>query len=811
MNTGRVSPSPDAPRSTPPAPRTHHVRDVAIALFALAALALLIPIATEQATARVGLLLVLAGLLEGYDGFRRTRDVDARDAWQSAAVTLLIGVIVLNATTLVSGVFLLLLGGWFFFDAARHARRGVRAIRDATPLPLRTWLLPCLGNVAIVVFVAVLRERALPVTVAVAAAFRIVGSAWEVLSVPVRVSTDAGDTALVDLGLHEHPGMLELANRIEEEEVARVPFDYEWILGFTATLFALHLGRMGLDRSLLGVLSPAVAVMGDFVIALLVASLVVVPSRMAFRKATRPLERYAWATTLREGSGRVARLTRRSARLWLEARLRFAVRLRLARYSPPTALRRGLRIGLPVSAVIAATVPVWGMSWYFDTENWAAGVWNSWAEARTDTWREAMVRAVTSSRAQEDPASAFAVFPDGTSSGDFGFLVIGDTGEGDASQQVLRTSLLRAAAQPGIAFVVLSSDVVYPTGAMRHYEQNFWLPFMGVRVPVYAIPGNHDWYDALEGFAATFLEPTAARLAMRARVEADQDLSSTTDAHIEALIERASRLGRAYEVPVARQRAPFFQVQTDRFALIAVDTGVARRVDPLQWAWLEGALGAARGKFVMAVLGHPLYAGGAYLAEDSGRRGLAEAGVLADPTGFAAIHALLRRHGVSIVMAGDTHDLEYYLEPSAARTRTPPMHHWVNGGGGAYLSFGTALAWPRQAATATWAHYPARQDVFAKIDASTPWWKRPAWWWTRDLGAWPFSAEWLSALFDSNEAPFFQSFVEVRVEPAARRVRVLPWGVHGRLRWSDLETSPHLRPARAAADDPVEWQVDWPR
>ena len=51
---------------------------------------------------------------------------------------------------------------------------------------------------------------------------------------------------------------------------------------------------------------------------------------------------------------------------------------------------------------------------------------------------------------------------------------------------------------------------------MRHYEANFWLPFMGTSKPLYAIPGNHDWYDALEGFAATFLEPDAARAAMRA-------------------------------------------------------------------------------------------------------------------------------------------------------------------------------------------------------------------------------------------------------------------------------------------------------
>ena len=53
---------------------------------------------------------------------------------------------------------------------------------------------------------------------------------------------------------------------------------------------------------------------------------------------------------------------------------------------------------------------------------------------------------------------------------------------------------------------MLSSDVIYPSGAMKDYEAKFWLPFKGVDKPVYAIPGNHDWYDALEGFNATFLE-----------------------------------------------------------------------------------------------------------------------------------------------------------------------------------------------------------------------------------------------------------------------------------------------------------------
>ena len=71
---------------------------------------------------------------------------------------------------------------------------------------------------------------------------------------------------------------------------------------------------------------------------------------------------------------------------------------------------------------------------------------------------------------------------------------------------------------------------------MKDYEAKFWLPFKGIDKPVYAIPGNHDWYDALEGFNATFLTSTAARAAMHARVEADLHLTSTTDKRIDELI-----------------------------------------------------------------------------------------------------------------------------------------------------------------------------------------------------------------------------------------------------------------------------------
>ena len=112
--------------------------------------------------------------------------------------------------------------------------------------------------------------------------------------------------------------------------------------------------------------------------------------------------------------------------------------------------------------------------------------------------------------------------------------------------------------------------------------------------------------------------------------------------------------------------------------MLGIDTGVLRKIDPEQERWLKGALERAAGKTTMAIVGHPFFAGGHDTSEGDEQ--------------FTRLKAQLLDHGVTIVMAGDTHDLEYYDEQRAATS--PPVSHFVNGGGGAYLSFGTALSWP---------------------------------------------------------------------------------------------------------------------
>lgn len=752
-------------------------------------LALSTPVFRVEVHGRLGILLIVAALCELAHGFRRATTVDQRSAWGSGLITLAMGVLLINAPLLVGSALMVFLAVWFAVDGIRQIVGAVRGEAEKASAFGRAFRI--LGNLAMAALLLTVRGKLTPWVLAIVAAYRIFAVASRMASATIFTGRQSGEAVLANLDLADRPNLLALADRIAKEEVERSAIDRGWIIGFVATLFAIHIGRMGFDRTALGIVAPGVAVLGDMAFALLFAFVLVVPSSIAFRRLTRTVERRLWAwcdavPAQEKGLGR------RLAQTFLTGRLRRMIRLSQARYSMRTALSRGLQIGLPLAAIVAATVPVWGMSWYFDTENWAAGMWNSWAEERTDDWREAMIRAVAPLEKDKPPDARFAVAPPDLKAGeDFSFIVIGDTGEGDASQHILRAQLLEVVHRPEVKFVVLSSDVIYPTGAMRDYELKFWLPFMGTTKPVYAIPGNHDWYDALDGFAATFFEPASARLAIRARVAADRGISSTTEGRIEQLIGTATRLHREYGVPTQLQRAPFFQFQTRDFALFAVDTGVARRLDPLQLDWFKAALVSAAGKTKMAILGHPLYSGGHGQDEEGSE--------------FAALHALLREHNVAIVMAGDTHDLENYVEPAVGSTG--PTLHFVNGGGGAYLSFGTSLAWPTEPVTTEWAYYPAKAQVVDKIAATTPAWKRPAWWWTDRFGAWPFSAEWLSAAFDVNAAPFFQSFVEVRVETSQRRVRIIPFGIRGQLRWSDFDCAATTIPAGTARNALAEWSV----
>ena len=129
---------------------------------------------------------------------------------------------------------------------------------------------------------------------------------------------------------------------------------------------------------------------------------------------------------------------------WLESRFDFDMRLREARSSLPAALILILRLGLPVTAFFVAFNPIWGFSWYFNTESWATGVYQKMTELRVDPWRDQHDRR-GDARLRRRGDDLFRIHPDGVEgAGTSAFLVIGDPGEGDASQYSLISRLSEA-------------------------------------------------------------------------------------------------------------------------------------------------------------------------------------------------------------------------------------------------------------------------------------------------------------------------------------------------------------------------------
>src|SRR4029434_5540868 len=103
--------------------------------------------------------------------------------------------------------------------------------------------------------------------VAIAGALRIFGIAWNIMTAPVLTATDAGETDVHEVRLGDEPEARTLAAGVATEEETRAPIDRSWVVWFIVTLFAIHIGRMSTDFTLLGLVSPAVAVLGDMFIA----------------------------------------------------------------------------------------------------------------------------------------------------------------------------------------------------------------------------------------------------------------------------------------------------------------------------------------------------------------------------------------------------------------------------------------------------------------------------------------------------------------------------------------------------------------
>ena len=550
-----------------------------------------------------------------------------------------------------------------------------------------------------------------------------------------------------------------------------------WLIAIFVTLGVIHYVRMGIDLTLWALLAPLVVTGADLVCALLLGSVGLGILRVAYRFLPNLSARFEQLTM-----GRLENLL-------VGIDFRFSDDTMFRDHRRSWEFARKIELGLlPVVAVVAIS-PAWGFTWYFNSENWGAGLRHVWAEWRTDGWRVGYVNRARNYRPSLEGSlenRLFAVEPPGVQEQSFCFVVIGDTGEGDASQFALHHQLLKVTQEPAVKFALVSSDVVYPSGEMKDYESKFYLPFKGITQPIYALPGNHDWYDRLEAFIANFYEPDIAQAALQAGI-LERVLALLTSNRLDRLphyIEEAKRLRTNYGLKTAQQRSMYFRMRNDYFLLLVVDTGTGKQVDAEQFDWFENELENAGDRFKMVVLGHPVFVHGE--ADEASEN-------------FQKIYERLKQHRVDVVMAGDTHDFEYYAAQyqSGAENQEGIMHHFVNGGG-AFLSLGTALHFPGNLdpAIGDYVYYPRGDILYNKLHAES-WWKRPLLWWTGWVGEWPIST---SSAFDYNKSPFFQSFANICVEnvDGTTKTVITPYGTNGPLQWREVASSQTPNPASAA-------------
>lgn len=246
------------------------------------------------------------------------------------------------------------------------------------------------------------------------------------------------------------------------------------------------------------------------------------------------------------------------------------------------------------------------------------------------------------------------------------FLVLGDPGEGDASQFAVVEPLLRIGADTD--FMVVASDVVYPAGDVNDYRRNFYSAYRDYTKPIYAVPGNHDWDDGgLHGFMFHFCgrddEPPGILRAVPALL---RPVWRRPAAPEPATAE--ARAARRAAVPQPLQPGPYFALDAGPVLVLGADLGLRGSLDRDQADWLR-RLARADPRPKVLVAGKPVWYEGKY-----GPPPVEGGGTLDDIVREPA-------HGFVAVVSGEIHNYQRYPVPvEGGRT----IQYVVAGGGGAF-------------------------------------------------------------------------------------------------------------------------------
>ena len=265
---------------------------------------------------------------------------------------------------------------------------------------------------------------------------------------------------------------------------------------------------------------------------------------------------------------------------------------------------------------------------------------------------------------------------------EFSFLVVGDTGEGDTSQFAVVPPLLEVGGDT--AFMVICSDVIYPSGDAEDYEDKFYRPYEKYAKPIYALPGNHDWYDGLNGFMYHLCgaeAPTQGRAPEPITAGTDSKGASWRErlrrrlwrkpTEMDPTVPTRKQVWRSGDAQQSKQRSPYFAIETGPLLIVGIDTGMGGGIDREQGAWLR-KISLEIDKPKILLTGKPIYVDGEY------HPGVIEGG--------GTVDEIVREpeHRYVAAIGGDIHNYQRYRVK--VKGHPGPIYYIVSGGGGAYMS-----------------------------------------------------------------------------------------------------------------------------
>jgi len=265
-----------------------------------------------------------------------------------------------------------------------------------------------------------------------------------------------------------------------------------------------------------------------------------------------------------------------------------------------------------------------------------------------------------------DPSGASDLTVDRSNGGSTSFLVVGDTGEGDESQFAAVPPLLSQA--DGTDFMFICSDVIYPAGGVEEYEDKFFWPYREYPGDIYAVPGNHDWYDDCAAFMHWFCGAESPP------PRASQGFSPRQ--LLRRLLWRRpsppnpDRLAAMETFDIPGQPGSYFAIDTGPLLLVGIDTGITGEVDSQQAAWLK-EVSSRSPKPKILFTGKPLYVDGEH------RPGRIEN---SDETVDQIVTAT--KHNYIAAIGGDIHNYQRY--PVKLKDGRKILY-LVSGGGGAFM------------------------------------------------------------------------------------------------------------------------------